>query len=128
MEEALGAGVALLRRILQKDPEEYGKDKMKLLELQVKIVLALDQRVKGAVVQRIEQKNMNLNFSSNDPKLAKRAIDSATSMDALDQKLRELSMNENRLRQSRGLAPIPYSSTGAPEVLPTDEEGGSESD
>jgi hypothetical protein len=67
MEEALAFGIEQLRDILDEpmvDPKTK-KFNTTLADTKVKIVAMLDQRVKGAVVQRVEQttKQMNLNVS-----------------------------------------------------------------
>jgi hypothetical protein len=70
-EEALLRGVDRIREILDFPLyDEQGRPQPKNAEVMIKAYMLLDQRVKGAVIQRIEQKNLNLNVgkpqNSND--------------------------------------------------------------
>lgn len=99
IEEALDFGLDRMRDILSIPVQEPGRPvNVKLAELQAKIVAMLDQRSKGAVTQRIEQRNMNLNISTNDKKVAQAAVEN--SMVALEKRLKEL---ERRERASQNL-------------------------
>ena len=68
-EEGLQFGLEQLREILETDHYKYDPDgkitryDSKLMEIKIKITAMLDQRVKGAVVQRIEQKSLNVNVT-----------------------------------------------------------------
>lgn len=89
MEEALAFGIEQLRDILELDHvSASGRIDVKLLELKAKIVAMMDQRVKGAVVQRVENKNMNLNISTSDQTVAKKAM--AGTMEQIEKRLKEL--------------------------------------
>jgi hypothetical protein len=70
MEEALAFGIEQMRDILDEPNFFWDKGRkkvnVKLLELKAKIVHMLDNRVKGAVPQQIEQRSMNVNVSSKD--------------------------------------------------------------
>jgi hypothetical protein len=89
MEEALAFGIEQLRDILElPNVGATGKLDVKLMELKAKIVAMMDVRVKGAVVQKVEQKNMNLNISTSNDQVAKRAM--AGSMAELEARLKEL--------------------------------------
>jgi hypothetical protein len=90
-EEALAHGIERLRDILDLPVvDAYGKVNVKLGELQAKIVAMLDLRVKGAVVQ----KNMNLNVNTSDAK----AVNAMTleSMEEIQKKLREIEKRERQ--------------------------------
>lgn len=91
VEEALAFGIDKLRDILEMDEFEYdvrGRKKLntKLLELKAKIVAMLDQRVRGSVVQRVEQKTLNLSVTE---KSAERKADE-NHMEYLERRLKEL--------------------------------------
>jgi hypothetical protein len=89
MEEALAFGIERLRDILEINPMlASGKVDSRLADIQMKIVALLDMRVKGAVVQKIEQKNMNLNLSTADNALGKQLI--GASMEQIEGRLKEL--------------------------------------
>lgn len=88
-EEALGFGLERMRDILELPIEgDDGKINVKLAELQAKIVAMLDIRVKGAVVQRVENKNMNLNVATSDQGVAKALV--GQSMGDIEKRLKEL--------------------------------------
>lgn len=81
MQESLNFGLEQLREALGADHtfeiEKNGKKitmvNTKLLEIKAKIVAMLDMRVKGAVTQKIEQtnKNMNLNLNATEAQVNK---------------------------------------------------------
>jgi hypothetical protein len=95
-EEALAFGYEQLREILDLPikNETTGRLDVKLMELKAKIVAMLDVRVKGAVVQKVEQKNMNLNVSTSDGQVAKMAI--GQSMSDIEKRLKELERRERK--------------------------------
>lgn len=122
MEEALDFGIDRLRDILSKNPDDFKKDsdKNKFMELQTKIILMLDIRVKGAVVQRIEQKSMNLNISTTDTSVARAAVDN--SMEKLQRRLKELKTEERKLLNMPVETEEEDASEAAIEVESTTEE------
>lgn len=66
VEEALLQGVRRLREILEFPLyDKKGNPNTKVAEVIVKTYAMLDMRVKGAVVQRVEQKNLNVNVNGN---------------------------------------------------------------
>ncbi len=91
MEEALNFGVMRLREILDfplytTDKDGIERPDAKVADVILKTVALIDQRVKGAVIQRIEQKNLNVHMG------AKTAKDQdVISVDEIDRKLAELS-------------------------------------
>ena len=94
--EALEFGIDRLRDMLELDPRSpSGKLDVKLMELQAKITWMLEQRVKGAVVQRIEQKTMGLNIHTTDKAVAKAAMEN--SMEGLEKRLRDIEKKERLL-------------------------------
>lgn len=48
--------------------QDTGKANVRLIEMQLKIFQFIDIRLKGAVVQKIEQKSLNVNVNGNVPK------------------------------------------------------------
>lgn len=73
LQEGLQFGLEQLREILELDNFEMDREgnlkpNVKVMELKTKIVMMLDQRLNGSVVQRIEQKSLNLNVSDNQVK------------------------------------------------------------
>lgn len=91
-EEALDFGLEQLRDILeQPHVDEKGKVDVKLAETKAKIVAMLDQRVKGAVVQ----KSMQLNVSTS-AKSLKTIAETAKqlSMKELEEKLNQIKRKE----------------------------------
>lgn len=119
IEEALDFGLDRLRDMLELSvTDAQGKLNLKLMELQAKIVALLDQRVKGSVVQRIEQKNMNLNVTTSDKSVAE-ALTGST-MEKLDRKLKELEARERKaLNANHGAIEVEIES----EVVPPTPEG-----
>lgn len=79
MEEALAFGIEQMRDILQLEhTTEGGSHNVKLMALKMKIVAMLDVRINGSVVQRVEQKNLNLNYEAR----------------SVDQAIQDLTMEE----------------------------------
>ncbi len=94
-QEALTFGLEELRDILELSHVlPNGRVDTKLAELKAKIVAMLDQRVKGAVTQRIEQKNMNLNVTTTDAAVAHKVA--SENMEDLEKRLKELERRERR--------------------------------
>lgn len=91
-EEALEFGLEQLRDLLDQPHVSFGKVDTKLGELKAKIVMMLDARVKGAVVQR--SMNMNINTSTN---TVNKELTGA-SMEELEKRLKELDARERRAR------------------------------
>ncbi len=101
--EALSFGLEQLREILSVSPVlPNGRIDVKLGELQAKIVTMLDQRLKGAVTQRIEQKNMNLNISTTDKGVAKIAMQGT--MEDIERRLKELKKRDRLAQEAPGQA------------------------
>lgn len=93
MSEALEFGISQLRDILELDhSKEGGKIDTKLIEAKIKIVKMLDDRVKGAVLQRIEQKTLGVNVHTTDKQVASLAM--AGSMEEIERKLADLRKKE----------------------------------
>lgn len=92
-EEALQVGLETLRGYLEVDAAQNGKLDTKVAEVQLKIVALLDNRVKGAVVQ----KTMNLHASV--PKGKIEAVTEERSMEALEKRLKAI---EERRRKAQG--------------------------
>ncbi len=77
MEEMLEFGLEQFREILALDhggTEENPRINLKLIEMKAKIIAMVDQRMKGGIVQRVEQKNMNLSIHTTDKGLAQKAL------------------------------------------------------
>jgi hypothetical protein len=97
IEEGLDFGIDRMRDILELDPKGFSLkpgEQLKLMELQAKITWMLEQRVKGAVAQRIEQRNMNLNVNTTDKQVA--AAMAGASMDELSKRIKDLEARERR--------------------------------
>jgi hypothetical protein len=93
LEEALDFGIDRMRDILEMSPmDERGKPNVKLMELQTKITIALDQRAKGSYTQRIEQKSVNLQIGTSDKAVAQAAL--TGSMDEIQKRMKELERRE----------------------------------
>ena len=89
MEEALAYGVEQLRDILELPlVDAKGRPDMKLAELKAKIVAMLDIRVKGAIVQKVENKTTSLNINTTDKQVAKAML--FNSMEDIERRMKEL--------------------------------------
>lgn len=96
--EALAFGLEQLRDVLELDHQlPNGKVDTKLLELKAKIVFALDARKNGGIVQRVEQKQMNLNISTTDRAVAQAAL--GGTMEDMEKRLKQLEKEERKLLQ-----------------------------
>ncbi len=70
----------------------------KLLALKVKIYELIDARINGAFVQKIEQKSLNMNVNANaNERTTEVANEAATDMQALDNKIKELHKQMERI-------------------------------
>lgn len=94
MEEGVSYGISLLRSYLDIDAMPGGKPNLKLMELQTKIVLMLDMRLKGGHTQRTETKSLNLNVSTTDRKVAQATQE--LSMEALEKRIKELDRRDKK--------------------------------
>lgn len=99
MEEALAFGIEQLRDILDLPlvSPYNGKYDVKLGELKAKIVAMLDVRVKGATIQKVEQRNMNLNISTTDTQVAKKAM--MGTMADVEKRIKELERRDRTAAQ-----------------------------
>lgn len=101
-DEAITFGLGQLRDVLSIPHVEYGDDgkitklDTKLVELKAKIVFGLEARRKGAVVQRVEQKNMNLSISTTDKQLGQAAMEGT--MEQLEKRLEEIRKRQRKAR------------------------------
>lgn len=94
--EALQFGMEQLREVLELPHTlSNGKIDVKLLELKAKITFALDARKNGGIVQRVEQKQMNLNIHTNDKAVAQAAM--GTSMEDMQRRIKQLELEERKL-------------------------------
>lgn len=92
-EEALQVGLETLRAYLEEPAiKEDGKIDAKVAELQLKIVAMLDQRVKGAIVQR----TMNLHASV--PKNKIEEVLTSKSMEELEKRLRAIEQRRKKVQ------------------------------
>lgn len=96
MEEALAFGIEQLRDILQLPHVNPTTSKVdtKLAELKAKIVAMMDLRVKGAIPQKIEQRNMNLNVNMKEETVMSHMVE--RSQAEIDEKIRELEKRDMR--------------------------------
>lgn len=95
LEEGLDFGLSQLRDILEHSHVmSNGRVDSRLGELKAKIVAMFDLRLKGAVTQKVEHKNMNLNISTSDRAVAQRAL--GMTMEELERKEKELQRRERR--------------------------------
>lgn len=60
MKEILTMGMAQFREIVQMPNEINGLPNTKLMDVKFKIIQHIDMRVKGAIIQRIDQRNINV--------------------------------------------------------------------
>lgn len=119
MEEALDFGIDRLRDILAVPAVNDGVVNVKLAELQAKIVWMVEQRVMGAITQRVETKSLSMSVSAKD--VENMAMEGT--MEQLNKRLKEL---ESRERKALNLpAPAPVAGAKDPEVLPAEDPDGS---
>jgi hypothetical protein len=103
LEEGLAFGLDQLRDVLaiphlkeDQDGNITGYD-TKLIEIKAKIVAMFDQRVKGAVVQRIEQKTMALNMNVTNKKIQDLTVEG--SMEEIDKRIKELERRDRKAQR-----------------------------
>lgn len=70
---------------------ENGRPDARIAEVILKAYEKVDMRVHGAIVQRVEQRNLNVNYSSKDQKEAGAATPALTE-ETVDQELKLLEM------------------------------------
>lgn len=93
MTEALEFGLSQLRDILELDHLVGKKLNTQLIAAKIKIVKMLDDRIKGAVLQRIEQKSIGVNVHTTDKQVASLAMNG--SMEEIERKLADLRKRDN---------------------------------
>lgn len=98
VEEMLNLGLRKLREVLQLPLKEKstGKPDHKLINELIKITMFLDNRVKGAVTQRLQitQQSLNLNANYEMREAPKTMGDINAEMCAIDKEMRELTTGE----------------------------------
>lgn len=94
--------LAQMREIMVMDNyDDKGNVNVKLLDVKFKVAQHVDMRLKGAIVQRIDQRNLNLNMNSDvKPETAK---DVALSMDEIENRLAELKQKSRSLTVPGGI-------------------------
>jgi len=95
MKELLLMGTAQFREILKMpNANPDGSPNTKLMDVKFKIIQHVDMRVKGAIIQRIDQRNINVNLDGDSPDGQKALADSRPveelGMNEVDAKLKEL--------------------------------------
>lgn len=102
VEEGLQFGLEQLRDILETDHHKRDEDgnvtgyDTKLMEMKLKITAMLDQRSRGSVVQRIEQKTLNV--SVTDKQITK--LSELNSMEEIEKKLAELRKRDRHAQKA----------------------------
>jgi hypothetical protein len=100
MEELLLLGVRRLREILMLPLRgKDGRPDARIAEVVLKAYEKVDMRVHGAIVQRVEQRNLNVNYNSKDQKEAGSSSPALTE-ETVDQELRLLEMKLSGAEQS----------------------------
>lgn len=95
MEEALLMGIEQMRDILEMpNILPNGAANVKLMELKAKIVGMLDIRVKGAIVQKVEQKNLSVSLHGTAKGVE--AIAQLSSMEEIQKRMADLEKRERR--------------------------------
>lgn len=94
MEEALIYAIEQMRDILEMPNEDpvTGKLNFKLMELKAKIYESVHIRVKGAPVQRVENKTMSLNVNTSEKQVAEAMM--LNSMDEIRHRMKQLEKRE----------------------------------
>lgn len=106
MQEALTFGIEQLRDILELPIEVGGKLNVPLVNLKLKIVAMMDLRLKGGIVQ----KNLNLNVNTGDEGVS--AVATLNTMEAIQKRMRELEQRERKaLNLPRESSPPPDGET-----------------
>lgn len=117
MEEALIYGVEKIRDILDVEiKDSKGQVNVKAADVLLKTVQFLDQRVKGAVVQKVDTRSLIVHANGNQPKeSAPLTIDQVKEqLEQLERKTKEV----NGRQSPRGTAPL---ESHEPIVLPPEE-------
>lgn len=100
IKEILQMGTSQLREIMMMSNLIGGKPNTKLMEVKLKIYQHIDMRVKGAIIQRIDQRNVSVNVDAT-AEQAKQIVEtvapSQLSMAEVDAKLKELEGKSLRL-------------------------------
>lgn len=102
LSEMLELGLDQLRETLELPHiESNGKVNTKLLELKLKITAMMDMRMNGAIAQKvqIEQKNMNMNLHLRNSADEISGLIESKNMEELDRKLADLRKKEAMLTQ-----------------------------
>lgn len=104
VEEALLTGIMELRDVLSLPHRDAsGKVDVKLIAQKTKIVEMLDMRVKGAIVQKIETKSLNLHGSVKDARAVPQGLQS---LEDVNKRLEELKQKSESLKNTSLGAPI----------------------
>ncbi len=94
--EMFSIGLEQMRDILvSPHVDEQGKINTRLADVKIRIVESLHSRIKGGVVQRVEQKNLNVNVN-------KESNQALQSMEDIDKRLAELSTRVGQLQIGGG--------------------------
>jgi hypothetical protein len=97
IKEMVQMGMTQLREVMaMPNVNKKGEPNTKLIEAKTKIFQHLEMRLKGAIIQRIDQRNINVNFDGEGPAPFKDASDPLT-MDEVDAKLKALEQESERL-------------------------------
>lgn len=92
VESSLALGLEAMDEILELPIiDAKGRVNVKLGELKAKITAMLDQRVKGGITQRLEQKTLNLNVHGTQKQIA------AMDVDEMEKRIRELERKEKKV-------------------------------
>lgn len=95
LEESVAFGAQRMREYMALDPVlPSGKLDHKLIELQAKIYAMMEQRLKGGITQRVEQKTLQITGQISE-KQAMQAI-TDNSMEAMERRLKELEKRERK--------------------------------
>jgi len=105
LSEMLETGLEQLRESLEIPHIENGKVNTKLLELKLKITAMMDLRMNGAIAQKvqIEQKNMNMNLAIRGSSADVSDLLESKNMEEIDKKLN--SLRKKDLMLSKGIHP-----------------------
>lgn len=101
--------------------DDNGKPNVKLIEAQMKIFQHIDMRIKGAVIQRIDQRNLNVNMNANASPEVEKEVNriSSMTMEEIETRIKFLE------RKSKGLeAPGNVSVQLMPDTIKVSEKPG----
>lgn len=105
VEEMLNLGLDKLRQVLKLPIKDIKQQpNTKLISEMVKIVVLLDNRHKGGVTQRIEQKNLNLNVTGQAP--ITRVADIDKEINALEIEIKQLEKAKPSMSEQLGKTAI----------------------